>query len=87
MRQSLVAGLLCSAAVVGVSAGTGTADGVPRHDHYVIVDGEWIQVGPHVCENPDLHTSFHTFHEHVHTGAPTATGGVTIMRSEFCEPG
>lgn len=79
--------LLCSAAVVGVSAGSSTADSVRRHDHYLVqADGTEIQVGPRVCDNPNLHEAFHNFHSHVHTGSPTSTGGLTIIRSAFCEP-
>ncbi len=87
MRHTLIAALLCGAAVVGVSAGSSSADGVKRHDHFLQKpNGDLVQVGPHVCDNPNLHEAFHNFHRHVHTGSPTSTGAVTIMRSVFCEP-
>ena len=87
MKRALLGALMVSAAVVGVSAGSGSANGVPRHDHFLVLDsGAEIQVGPRVCENSNLHTAFHNFHDHVHTGTPTAQGGLTVIRSAFCEP-
>jgi hypothetical protein len=71
------------AVVVPVSAGAGStkADGVPAHDHFQVTSsGRVVQIGPHVCDHPDeLHAAFHNFHSHVHTGAPTGTGGLTIQ--------
>lgn len=73
-------------AVLGALAGTVTtaqADGVPNHDHFLTTgSGSVVQVGPPVCDNPEvLHDAFHNFHENVHTGAPTAVGGVAISRT------
>jgi hypothetical protein len=74
-------------AVLGALAGTAptaNADGVPNHNHFLTTPGHGnvVQVGPHVCDNPDvLHGAFHNFHENVHTGAPTAVGDLTISRT------
>jgi hypothetical protein len=91
MKRALIAALLMTAAVVGVGAASGSADGVPRHDHFLVLSsGAQIQIGPRVCRdsnmNSILHTAFHNFHNHVHTGTPTANGSLTVIRSAFCEP-
>lgn len=84
MKRALLAALLMSAAVVGVSAASGSADGVPRHDHFLVLDsGARVQIGPRVCTNGNLHDAFHNFHAHVHTGSPTANGGLRIEPA-FC---
>jgi len=76
---------LASAALAASVAGSTNAEGVPAHDHFQITaNGSRVQIGPHVCDHPDeLHAAFHEFHSHVHTGAPTKVGGITIQ-VEFC---
>ena len=67
--------------VLGGAAATAHADGVPNHDHFLTTpgNGNVVQVGPHVCANPEiLHDAFHNFHVNVHRGAPTSTGAITI---------
>ena len=70
--------------VLGGSVATAHADGVPNHDHFLTTPGQGnvVQVGPHVCDNPEvLHDAFHNFHENVHTGSPTGVGGLVINRT------
>jgi hypothetical protein len=75
---------VASIGVLAGAAGTASATGVPSHDHFLTTPGSGnvVQIGPHVCEQPDvLHDAFHNFHENVHTGAPTGTAGLTISRT------
>jgi hypothetical protein len=71
-------------AVLGTLVGTATtaqAGGVPNHNHFLTTpgNGSVVQVGPHVCDNPEvLHDAFHKFHSNVHTGSPTAVGDLTV---------
>jgi hypothetical protein len=80
VRLTAVASLASVGLVTG-AAGSTKADGVPAHDHFQVTsNGSVVQIGPHVCDHPDeLHEAFHNFHSHVHTGAPTGTGGMTIQ--------
>ena len=72
---------LVSVGLVTSAAGSTSAGGVPAHDHFqVTANGSVVQIGPHVCDNPDvLHAAFHNFHANVHQGAPTGTGGMAIQ--------
>jgi hypothetical protein len=79
--------LLASAAIsIGVLAATAApafAGGVPNHNHFLTTPGSGgvVQVGPPVCENPEvLHRAFHNFHDNVHTGAPAAVGDLAVSR-------
>jgi hypothetical protein len=43
---------------------------VPLHRHFIEQpDGTLVEVGPQVCENPDLQAAFNQFHHNVHRGA------------------
>lgn len=65
----------------GLVAGSAHATGVPTHDHFLNVPGNdsVVQVGPPVCDNPDLHDAFHNFHANVHTGSPKTEGGLVLF--------
>jgi hypothetical protein len=72
---------LASVGFAAIAAGSTSAGRVPPHDHFqVTANGSVVQIGPHVCDHPDvLHEAFHNFHANVHQGAPTGTGGVAIQ--------
>jgi hypothetical protein len=77
--------LMASLVLVGLvafSAATAAADpnlaNVPAHRHFITLSsGERIEVGPRVCDNPDLQKAFNQFHNNLHVSAgwgPAAPG-------------
>jgi hypothetical protein len=60
--------------LVMFSAATAAADpdlsNVPAHRHYITLGGgERIQIGPRVCDNPNLQNAFNQFHNNLHVSA------------------
>ena len=77
MRALLASVLLVG--LVGFSAATATADPnlntVPAHRHWLQLNsGEKIQVGPSVCDNPNLQQAFNQFHNNLHAVTPSGIG-------------
>ena len=75
MKKAL-AGMMAGVAMIAIAVSTGRADpnlgNVPAHRHYVRAgDGSLHQVGPNVCDNPNLQKAFNQFHSNVH--APTGS--------------
>jgi hypothetical protein len=74
--------LLASAVLVGLvmfSAATAAADpnlsNVPPHRHWIqLTSGEKVQVGPNVCDNPNLQQAFNQFHNNLHALTPSGIG-------------
>ena len=57
------------AVVLGMLGGPVVA--VPPHKHCMATPQGYVEVGPRVFKNPNLHEpAFHQFHAHVHLGAP-----------------
>ncbi len=69
--------LLASAVLVGMlgfNAVTATADpnltDVPPHRHWIaLTSGAQVEVGPRVCDNPNLQEAFNQFHNNLHVSA------------------
>ena len=77
MRALLASVLLVG--LVGFTAVTAAADpnlnNVPAHRHYITMDGgERVQVGPRVCDNPDLQKAFNQFHNNIHVATGASIG-------------
>jgi hypothetical protein len=70
MKTRLVFGLVCVAVLVGVTATTGVADpdlvNVPTHRHWLGDPANGVQIGPKLCDNPNLQKAFNQFHHNVH---------------------
>jgi hypothetical protein len=72
MRALLASILLVG--LVGFSAATASADpnlnNVSPHRHWItLTNGETVQVGPSVCDNPNLQQAFNQFHNNLHFSA------------------
>jgi hypothetical protein len=73
--------LLIVLAVIGVFAGVGSAladpnlTDVPAHRHYIVnPNGDLIQVGPRVCDDPSLQGAFNQFHNNIHIVTDSGIG-------------
>ena len=69
MRHLLV--LVVLTGMLGI-AGVAIADpglsNVPAHRHFVKTpDGGMVQVGPRLCDNPNLQHAFNQFHANIHS--------------------
>ena len=50
---------------------------IPAHRHFVRnASGELVEVGPRLCDNPNLQQAFNEFHANVHRVVPGAIGPV-----------
>jgi hypothetical protein len=77
MKTRLVFGLVIIAVLLGVGAATSLADpnltDVRPHRHWI----NGVQVGPRVCDNPNLQEAFNQFHNNLHVSSgfgPAAPG-------------
>ena len=78
--------------MVLVPAGASLADpglgNVPAHQHYLLTPkGEAMEVGPNVCDNPDLQQAFNQFHYNVHRSASSPTSPVETLGPQNGAPG
>lgn len=79
MRKLLIAlslglALLGLVAVSTVTADTNLPD-IPAHRHYIVQpDGTMTEVGPNVCDKPNLQNAFNQFHSNLHFAVPGSEG-------------
>jgi hypothetical protein len=55
---------------------------VPPHRHFVANNGELVEVGPRLCDNPNLQNAFNQFHVNLHSHSirvPAPGGGFTFI--------
>ena len=81
MKARLAVGLLASVAAVLITVATSRADpnlsNIPKHRHYVKQpDGTLVEVGPRLCDNPQVQRAFNQFHNNIHAVSPTGIGPV-----------
>ena len=97
MKKRAVAGIIggLAAVVLGVASLRADPDlpNVPAHRHYVRQpNGEFTEVGPRVCDDPNLQRAFNQFHNNIHvaTGAsigPAAPGLHNLKGAEVFSRG
>jgi hypothetical protein len=81
MKKRLIFGILIAIAAVLMTAAIGLADpgltDVPAHRHWVSTPaGELVEVGPRVCDNPNVQEAFNQFHNNLHALTPSGIGPV-----------
>lgn len=84
MRKTVLG--MAAAAVLGVGFFTGTAYAdpappVPPHRHYIVVNGEQVNVGPDFCHVDASANGFAQFHANVHLTDP----GTVDVKSGACQ--
>jgi|SRR5690242_20216391 len=79
MKKRLAIGILAGMATILITVATSQADpkltNIPPHRHFVkTADGSLVEVGPRVCDNPNLQHAFNQFHNNVHAVSATGIG-------------
>ena len=79
MKGRLVVGAVAATAAILFVVSTTRADptltNVPAHRHYVRTpSGDLVEVGPPICDNPNLQKAFNQFHNNVHHATPGTVG-------------
>ena len=79
MKGRLALGIIASVAAILITVTTSRADpdlkNIPKHRHYVkSPDGSLVEVGPRICDNPDLQRAFNQFHNNVHIVSASGIG-------------
>ena len=78
MKPRLAIGILTSMAAILVIVGTSRADpnltNVPRHRHFIATPSGLVEVGPRVCDDPDLQRAFNQFHNNIHVATGSSIG-------------
>jgi hypothetical protein len=63
--------LLSFAVTSSADPGLGT---VPAHRHWIRTSQGMVQVGPRLCDNPNLQNAFNQFHNNIHVATATSIG-------------
>ena len=72
-------GIVVAAAAILMTADTTRADpnlgNIPQHRHFVRTPaGDLVEVGPRLCDNPELQRAFNQFHNNVHVVSAAGIG-------------
>jgi hypothetical protein len=77
LRPLVVSSVLAGAVLMGQAVNTAGVQAdpkvpdVPAHRHWQLTgNGTWAEVGPRVCDNPNVQAGFNQFHVNVHLGTP-----------------
>lgn len=66
----------------------GTLINVPKHRHFVLTpNGKRAQIGPDICEDPDLQEAFNQFHYNVHRSASNPSSPLGTLGPQNGAPG
>ena len=78
MRKLFIPALAAATMILGTAL-PGLADpnlpNIRPHRHFIQTpNGQLIEVGPRVCDNPSLQEAFNQFHSNVHHAVPGSPG-------------
>jgi hypothetical protein len=80
MKARLAIGIVAGVAAILFTRATIRADpdltNVPPHRHYVRTSQGIVEVGPRVCDNPNLQRAFDQFHNNLHVATSSSIGPV-----------
>ena len=79
MKKRVIFGFIVGIAMILLTATTSLADpnlsDIPHHRHWIQTpDGGLVQVGPLVCDDPDLQEAFNQFHNNLHVATGSSIG-------------
>ena len=79
MKRRLALGAAAGIAAIFITVAVTRADpnlhNVPRHRHFVkTATGQLVEVGPRVCDDPNLQRAFDQFHNNVHVATGSSIG-------------
>jgi hypothetical protein len=78
MKSRLAVGFVAGIGAILIAVATSRADPnlnhVPPHRHWVRTSEGLVQVGPRVCDNPDLQRAFDQFHNNIHIATGSSIG-------------
>ena len=78
MKARLAVGIVAGMAAILITVATSRADpnlgNIPAHRHFVSTPAGPVEVGPRVCDNPNLQRAFNQFHNNVHMVSGSAIG-------------
>ena len=91
MMRTLIV-LTMAGAVLVSGASLAIADpnvpNIPPHRHFIQTpEGNLVQVGPRVCDDPSLQQAFKQFHINVHASATSPTTPIDTLGPEHGAPG
>ena len=98
MRKRLYRGLVVTPVLavtaIGALAGPGSADpdlvNVPAHRHWLGDPANGVQIGPRLCDNPNLQKAFNQFHFNIHHSfipPPAGPGPIDSLGPQDGAPG
>src|SRR5512132_3909034 len=78
MKSRLAVGFVAGIGAVLIAVATSRADPnlnhVTPHRHWVKTSAGLVEVGPRVCDNPDLQRAFDQFHNNIHIATGSSIG-------------
>ncbi|QNN64274.1 hypothetical protein H9L12_07875 [Sphingomonas rhizophila] len=85
----LIASVFALAPVGGAFADPGSMlTNVRPHQHYVLTpNGSRVEVGPNICDHPDLQYAFNQFHYNVHHSASAPGVDAETLGPQHGAPG
>jgi hypothetical protein len=78
VARALIVAVIGAAAVMmipGVASSDPDLTNVMAHRHYIVTPtGQFIAVGPDLCDNPNMQNAFNQFHNNLHMAGPGSIG-------------
>jgi len=79
MKRRWLAGIVAGMGAILITVATSEADpkltNVPAHRHFVRTEsGALVEVGPRLCDNPNLQNAFNQFHNNIHVATGSSLG-------------
>lgn len=78
MKTRLTIGIVAAIAAILISVATSQADpkltNIPRHRHFISTPDGLVEVGPRLCDNPNLQGAFNQFHNNIHVVSGSGIG-------------
>jgi hypothetical protein len=78
MKKRVAFAFVVCITTILITATTSLADpnlsDIPAHRHWIQTPDGLVQVGPRLCEDPDLQEAFNQFHNNIHIATGSSIG-------------